>query len=136
MTATRRHCAASILAALVSLIVFASAFLVQRSVFAPWTITAYFSAATAIYPGDQVRVLGVEVGTIDTIEAQGTQTKVTMRISHATTVPADAQAVIVAPNLVAARYIQLTPAYTGSGPTLADGGVIPVERTAVPIEWD
>ena len=37
--------------------------------------------------------------------------------------------------LVTSRAIQLTPAYTG-GPTLADGAVIPQDRTAVPVEWD
>jgi phospholipid/cholesterol/gamma-HCH transport system substrate-binding protein len=51
-------------------------------------------------------------------------------------IPADAKAVIVAQNLVAARYVQLTPAYRTSGPVMADGAVIPVERTAVPVEWD
>lgn len=51
-------------------------------------------------------------------------------------IPAGAQAVIVAQNLVAARYLQLTPAYRDSGPTMPSGAVIPVERTAVPIEWD
>ena len=33
--------------------------------------------------------------------------------------PADAKALIIAPNLVAARFIQLTPAYRG-GATIAD----------------
>ncbi len=52
-------------------------------------------------------------------------------------VPADAKAVIVAQNLVAARYVQLTPAYRkGGGPTMRDGAVIPSDRTAVPVEWD
>jgi virulence factor Mce-like protein len=51
-------------------------------------------------------------------------------------VPADAKAVVVASNLVAARYVQLTPAYRNSGPVMRDGAVIPVERTAVPVEWD
>ena len=42
-----------------------------------------------------------------------------------------------AQNLVAARYVQLTPAYRkGDGPMMGDGGVIPVDRTAVPVEWD
>src|SRR5262249_60814419 len=49
---------------------------------------------------------------------------------------ADAKAVIVAQNLVAARYVQLTPPYRTSGATMHDGAVIPVERTAVPVEWD
>jgi phospholipid/cholesterol/gamma-HCH transport system substrate-binding protein len=44
--------------------------------------------------------------------------------------------VIVAQNLVAARYVQLAPAYETTGPTMGDGAVIPVDRTAVPVEWD
>src|SRR5206468_9489834 len=49
------------------------------------------------------------------------------------------KAVIVAQNLVAARYVQLAPAFdenASSGPTMPDGAVIGLERTAVPVEWD
>ena len=59
-----------------------------------------------------------------------------LKVDHDVPIPADAKAVIVAQNLVAARYVQLTPAYRTSGPVMADGAVIPVERTAVPVEWD
>ncbi|UNB54739.1 MCE family protein [Mycolicibacterium sp. YH-1] len=104
--------------------------------FGPNTITAFFPTATAIYPGDDVRVSGVKVGTIASIEPQGTQTKMTMRVDRSVPVPADASAVIVAQNLVAARYVQLTPAYRTEGPKMADGAVIPTDRTAVPVEWD
>lgn len=104
--------------------------------FGPTTITAFFPTATAIYPGDDVRVSGVKVGTIASIEPQGTQTKMTMRVDRSVPVPADASAVIVAQNLVAARYVQLTPAYRTEGPKMADGAVIPTDRTAVPVEWD
>ena len=41
----------------------------------------------------------------------------------------------MSPNLVSARFIQLTPAYTG-GAVLPDGGSIDLARTAVPVEWD
>lgn len=109
---------------------------IRAAFFAPTTITAFFTTATAIYPGDAVKVSGVEVGTIDAIEPQGTQIKIVMSIDHSVEVPADAQAVIVAQNLIAARYVQLTPAYRSSGPTMADGAVIPLERTAIPVEWD
>jgi virulence factor Mce-like protein len=44
--------------------------------------------------------------------------------------------VIVAQNLISARYVQLTPAYRSNGPMMSDGAEIPVERTAVPVEWD
>jgi len=43
--------------------------------------------------------------------------------------------VILSPQLVTGRAIQLTPPYTG-GPTMVDGAVIPDDRTAVPVEWD
>ena len=54
---------------------------------------------------------GVKVGTIDSIEPDGTQTKMTLQVDRDVPIPADAKAVIVAQNLVAARYVQLTPAY-------------------------
>jgi len=50
-------------------------------------------------------------------------------------VPADAEAVIVTPTLVADRFVQLTPAYT-EGEQMPDEGEIPLERTAVPVELD
>lgn len=130
----------AVLVALVALLVAGSAFVVHRALFSPKTITAYFSAATAIYPGDEVRVAGVKVGTIGAIEPQGTRAKVTLAVDRNVPIPADARAVIVAQNLVAARYVQLTPAYGSSaapdGPTLPDGAEIGQDRTAVPVEWD
>jgi len=83
-----------------------------------------------------VRVAGVKVGTIDSIQPDGTQTKMTLHVDHGVPIPADATAVIVAQNLIAARYVQLAPAYGDSGPTMTDGAVIPIERTAIPVEWD
>jgi phospholipid/cholesterol/gamma-HCH transport system substrate-binding protein len=112
------------------------AIVVQRSFFGPKTITAYFTSATGVYPGDEVRVSGVKVGTIKSIEPDGTQAKLTLDVDRDVPVPADAKAVIVAQNLVAARYVQLAPAYRNSGPKMADDAVIGVDRTAVPVEWD
>jgi virulence factor Mce-like protein len=123
--------------ALVALLVAGAAFLVRQVYFGPNTITAYFPTATSIYPGDEVRVSGVKVGKVDSITPEGTQTKMILKVDHDVPVPADAKAVIVAQNLVAARYVQLTPAYRkGGGPTMGDGAVIPSDRTAVPVEWD
>lgn len=111
-------------------------YVIRQSVFGPKTVIAYFSTATAVYPGDEVRVSGVKVGTIESIQPQGTQAKMVLKVDGDVPVPADANAVIVAPNLIAARYVQLTPAYRTTGPTMADGAEIPLERTAVPVEWD
>ncbi|MFS0897355.1 MCE family protein [Mycolicibacterium litorale] len=122
--------------ALVALLVAGAAVLVRQAFFAPRIVTAYFTSATSIYPGDEVRVVGVRVGTIESIEPVGEQTRFRLAIDRGVRIPADAKAIIVAPNLIAARYVQLTPAYESSGPVLPDDAVIGVERTAIPVEWD
>ncbi|MFC8384853.1 MCE family protein [Nocardia sp. NPDC057272] len=99
------------------------------------SVTAYFPAAVGLFPGDSVRILGVDVGRVERIDPEGTRVAVRMRLDRRWDLPADAQAVIVAPTLVTTRFVQLTPAYSG-GPVLPDGGVIPQERTAMPVEWD
>lgn len=98
-------------------------------------LTAYFENSNGIYPGDDVRILGVPVGEIDTIEPQPQRAKITFWVDGKYKVPADAKAVIISPTVVTARFIQLTPVYT-AGPALGDDAVIPQERTAVPVEWD
>jgi phospholipid/cholesterol/gamma-HCH transport system substrate-binding protein len=121
---------------LVGLLVLSALFLGARMLLGPRTITAYFETATAIYKGDQVRVAGVQVGTITDIEPLGTKAKVVLSVDHGVSIPADAKAVIVAQSLIAARYVQLTPPYADTGPRMADGAEIPLERTAEPVEWD
>jgi phospholipid/cholesterol/gamma-HCH transport system substrate-binding protein len=98
-------------------------------------VVGYFTSAVGLYPGDDVRVVGVPVGSIDSIEPQAQAVKITMTVKDGVKVPADARAVIVAPNIVAARFIQLAPPYKG-GPAMADGATIGSDRTAVPVEWD
>lgn len=99
------------------------------------TVVAYFSEANALYAGDKVKIMGVQVGAVDKIEPAGDKMKVTLHYSNKYKVPADASAVIINPTLVAARDIQLEPAYRG-GPVMADKAVIPLDRTQVPTEWD
>lgn len=98
-------------------------------------VVAYFTSAVGLYPGDDVRVVGVPVGTIDSIEPRATDVKITMTVKDGVKLPSDAKALVIAPNLVSARFVQFTPAYTG-GPVMAEGAEIPLDRTAVPVEWD
>jgi phospholipid/cholesterol/gamma-HCH transport system substrate-binding protein len=98
-------------------------------------LTAYFDNSNGIYPGDDVRILGVPVGKIDTIEPQPQRAKITFWVDGKYKVPADAKAVVISPTVVTARFIQLTPVYT-AGPVMPDSAVIPQERTRVPVEWD
>jgi phospholipid/cholesterol/gamma-HCH transport system substrate-binding protein len=98
-------------------------------------VTAYFDRAVGVYPGSEVKVLGVSVGTIDRVEPRGGVVRVDLTVDEGVEVPAEVYAVVVAPSLVSDRYIQLTPAYE-SGPLLADGAEIPRERTETPVELD
>ena len=99
------------------------------------TYIAYFPNTNGVYTGDEIRILGVAVGTIEKIEPQPQAAKVTFTVDSQYSLPADVKAAILSPTLVTARSIQLTPAYT-DGPVLRDDAVIPRERTAVPVEWD
>ena len=98
-------------------------------------IVGYFTSAVGLYPGDQIRIVGVPVGTIESIEPRASDVKITMSVDDGVKVPQDARAVIMSPNLVAARFIQLTPAYT-HGPAMPGGATIDLSHTAVPVEWD
>ena len=98
-------------------------------------VVAYFDNSNGVYVGDDVRILGVPVGGISSIEPQPERVKISFWYDSNYDVPADAKAAILSPALVTSRAIQLTPVYTG-GPVMEDNTVIPMDRTAVPVEWD
>lgn len=98
-------------------------------------ITAYFDKSIGIYDGSDVRVLGVKVGSVTSVEPQGDRVKVELRVDRGVDIPSDANAAQVTPSVVADRYIQLTPAFTG-GEKMVSGSVIGIERTATPVEVD
>ncbi|MFE4450697.1 MCE family protein [Streptomyces sp. NPDC056796] len=99
------------------------------------TITAYFDQATGVYPGSDLRILGVKVGTVESVKPRGQEVRITLRLDKGVEVPADVHAVVVAPSLVADRYVQLAPAYTG-GARLESGAVLPAANNATPVEVD
>lgn len=99
------------------------------------TLTAYFPRTVSLYEGSDVRVLGVPIGTVDTVEPEGTRVKVTITYDDSVQIPAQVDAVIISPAIVGDRYVQLTPPYK-SGDTLEDNAEIDEGRTAVPLELD
>ncbi len=98
-------------------------------------VTAHFTRAVGLYPGSEVRILGIPVGVVTEVVPEGETVRVELEYDGEYDVPADAQAAVISPSVVSDRFVQLLPVYTG-GPTLAEGAVIPVERTAVPVELD
>lgn len=99
------------------------------------SLVADFERTIGLYVASDVRVLGVRIGEVTAIEPRGTSVRVTMTYDAKYEVPADAQAVVVAPSIVSDRYVQLTPVFQG-GPVLADGARLGTDRTDVPVELD
>jgi len=96
-------------------------------------VSADFERVTGLYTGSEVRMLGIPIGKITDVEPQGQSVRVSMSVQSKYRVPANAEAVIVPPSLIADRYVQFTPAYTG-GPLLRNNAHIPIARTQVPVE--
>ena len=99
------------------------------------TLTASFPRTVSLYEGSDVRILGVPVGTVETVTPTGTDVTVTMTYDAKYKVPADAEAVIITPAIVGDRFVQLTPVYTG-GEVLASGEKLSTESTSTPLELD
>lgn len=131
----RRTVAVSVGVVLAFALVVAGYLAVQH--FRYYTVTAYFTSATGLYIGDDVRVVGVDVGHVTDISPRGDRMRVELELARSVPVAADAKAVIVAQSLVSARFVQLTPALTEEGgDALGDGAEIGADKTAVPVEWD
>lgn len=99
------------------------------------TIAAQFTEAPGLYPGNHVDVLGITVGSVTSVKPGPDFVLVKMSVRSDLKIPAGAGAVVMAPTVVADRFVQLTPAYQG-GPTMAAGTVIPIGRTAIPQSVD
>ena len=122
-------------------LVLAIASAVVVAAFAVWPrtqkthVTGLFSRAVGLYPGSDVRVLGVPIGTVTAVTPMGDHVAVELEYDSAIKVPASARAAVVSPSLVSDRYVQLLPAYT-SGPVMSSGSTIALDHTAVPVELD
>jgi len=99
------------------------------------TVSAVFEKTVGLFEGSEVRIMGMRVGEVTRIRPSGTSVRVDMEYDADYRVPADAVAVIVAPSVIADRFVQLTPGYV-DGPVLESGAVIGQDRTRVPVELD
>jgi phospholipid/cholesterol/gamma-HCH transport system substrate-binding protein len=99
------------------------------------TVSAHFDRAVAVYPGTDLRVMGVQIGEVTAVVPDGNSVRVEMVYDEEYKLPAEARAAVVTPTLVADRYVQVFPAY-GKGAVMPDGADIPLSRTQTPIELD
>ncbi|HEY2165932.1 MAG TPA: MCE family protein [Jatrophihabitantaceae bacterium] len=99
------------------------------------TIRAQFASTPGLYANNAVDILGVHTGTVTSVRPGPGYVEVSMSLPAHVKIPADARAIIMAPNPVSDYTVELYPPYTG-GALLPPGSVIPVARTAAPLGVD
>ena len=91
---------------------------------------AVFADATGVVQGDDVRIAGVKVGTVENIEIEDrTRALVTFTVESGTELNESTHAAIRYRNLVGQRYISLSQE-VGDDAKLEEGDTIPVEQTS------
>ncbi|MGH3413672.1 MAG: MCE family protein, partial [Marmoricola sp.] len=99
------------------------------------TVVADFPRTIALYQGSEVKILGVKVGSVDSVTPVGTKVQVRFHYDDQYKVPADAKAVVISPSIVGDRFVQLIPGYRG-GPVLQNNAHLGIDRTGTPLELD
>lgn len=101
------------------------------------TLYAEFPVATGLYEDNEVRLLGVEVGTVTDLNPSESGVVVEMKINRDVPLPENLGAFITNRTLVADRYVELVLPPRGERVgEMPDGGMIPRERTDVPVDYD
>ncbi|GAA4377314.1 MCE family protein [Nocardioides caricicola] len=95
------------------------------------TYYAAFSESGGLKPNDEVRIAGVRVGKVETVELDGDHVKVTFRVDTDSAFGDETHAAIKVKTLLGAMYLSLEPAGSGQ---LDEGAEIPVERTSSPYD--
>ena len=95
------------------------------------TYYAAFSEAGGLKANDEVRIAGVRVGKVQSVELDGDHVEVTFRVKTDSEFGDLTQAAIKVKTLLGAMYLSLEPA--GSGQLEADSE-IPLERTSSPYD--
>jgi virulence factor Mce-like protein len=104
-------------------------------------LTAEFASTVGLYPSGDVHVMGIPVGRVDSITIVGTGVRVEMTIDPDVPLPDDVHATIGQTQLIGERNVVLFPPWdaemaAAGKDKIADGDVIPLARTQVPVEPD
>ena len=93
--------------------------------------TAAFTEAGGLKPEDEVRIAGVRVGKVESVELDGDQVKVTFRVKTDSSFGTETGAAIKVKTVLGAMYLALEPAGSGQ---LDESDEIPVDRTSSPFD--
>ena len=97
-----------------------------------YEVQAEFKDAAGVTAENQVRVAGIKVGTVKSVELATDRVLITMEIDNGIEIPNDAFAEIKLATLLGTKFIDLEA--KGGEPFLEEGDLIPLERTTVPYE--
>ncbi len=95
------------------------------------TYYASFSEAGGLKVNDEVRIAGVRVGKVNSVELEDGEVKVGFKVKTDSTFGEETAAAIKVKTLLGAMFISLEPAGSGQ---LEEGSTIPVERTSSPYD--
>ncbi|GAB2715669.1 MCE family protein [Streptomyces bullii] len=90
------------------------------------TYSAAFAEAGGLKPGDEVRIAGVKVGKVETVDLDGDHVKVTFKLKDDPAFGTETGASIRVKTILGAKYLALHPKGAGQ---LAPGSEIPLRRT-------
>ncbi|GAY10220.1 MCE family protein [Pseudonocardia sp. N23] len=97
--------------------------------------SARFTDASGLLPGDDVRIAGVVVGSVDSVEVVDRRfAQVEFSVDAAQTLPGSATAAVLYKNLIGQRFLALDRGDGGNPVPLPPGGEIPVQRTTPPLD--
>jgi phospholipid/cholesterol/gamma-HCH transport system substrate-binding protein len=111
----------------------AGALLLSNGVFKDtYQLTANFSDAAGLKANDDLRVAGIKAGKVDAVNIVNGHVEVTMNVNSDVELPTDSRAEITVETLLGKKTVTFY--YGEDNAMLADGDVIPLERTHTPIE--
>lgn len=93
------------------------------------TYYASFSEAGGLRANDEVRIAGVRVGKVDTVELDGDEVKVAFKVDDEAQFGTATGAAIKVKTILGSMFLALEPAGSGQ---LEEGATIPVARTSSP----
>ncbi|WP_026917451.1 MCE family protein [Gordonia shandongensis] len=99
--------------------------------------SAIFTSASSMKGGSPVKIAGVEVGSVKSVEVTGdNKARVTFTVDETYRLPESTEAMVRYENLTGDRYLEISPGTGDFTKTLAAGDEIPDSRTSPALDLD
>ena len=98
-----------------------------------YNVTLQLPETGGLYPRGNVTYRGTQVGIVESVDLTGTGVEAKLSLDSGIKIPADVEAEVHSQSAVGELYVTFLPR-SGDGPVLANGDVIPEDRTRVPTD--